>query len=193
MNNEMNAIIVHGSCDEEEYYSDQYPSLSNSHWLPWMQKQLLIMGIPTQTPEIELAFKPVYDLWKQHFERYPINEGSILIGHSCGGGFLVRWLSEKKVKVNKLILVAPWLDPERRRTTNFFDFTIDRDLQERVNEIHILISDDEVVSGVKESVDILSQAFTKLKMHRFSNMGHFTYTSMGTEKFPELLKLAMGS
>lgn len=28
------AIIIHGACDKEEYFSDKYPSLSNSHWLP---------------------------------------------------------------------------------------------------------------------------------------------------------------
>ena len=59
------AILIHGTCDEEEYFSDLYPSLSNSHWFPWLQKQLLIKGIFTQTPEMPDAYKPDYEKWKK--------------------------------------------------------------------------------------------------------------------------------
>ena len=105
-----NAIIIHGTCDEDEYFSDKYPSLSNSHWFPWLQKQLLINNIFTQTPEMPEAHKPDYDKWKKEFEKFDVNSETILVGHSCGGGFLIRWLSENKIKIKKLILVAPWLD-----------------------------------------------------------------------------------
>ncbi len=118
-----NAIIIHGTCDEEEYFSDAYPSLSNSHWFPWLQKQLLIKSIFTQTPEMPEAYKPDYEKWKHEFERFSVDKETILIGHSCGGGFLIRWLSENKVEIDKLILVAPWLDPRNRRTTNFQNYS----------------------------------------------------------------------
>ena len=114
------AILLHGSCDKEEYYSDEYPSLSNSHWFPWLQKQLLIRDIPTQTPELPGAYEPVYEEWKKEFERHDITENTILVGHSCGGGFLVRWLSENNIKVDTVVLVAPWIDPENKRTSSFF-------------------------------------------------------------------------
>ena len=107
------ALIIHGTCDEEEFYSDIYPSLSNSHWSPWMQKQLLMAGYLTQTPEMPVATYPDYGLWKQTLERHPISEDSILIGHSCGGGFLLRYLSENKIRTKRTILVAPWLDPDK--------------------------------------------------------------------------------
>lgn len=32
---------------------------------------------------------------------------------SCGAGFLLRWLSENSVRIAKLILVIPWLDPNK--------------------------------------------------------------------------------
>lgn len=91
-----NAILLHGACDKEEYFDDQYPSLSNSHWFPWLQKQLLINGVLAQTPEMPDAYAPNYDKWKSEFERMEINENTVLVGHSCGGGFLVRWLSWNK-------------------------------------------------------------------------------------------------
>ena len=63
------AILIHGTCDEEEYFSDLYPSLSNSHWFPWLQKQLLIKGIFTQTPEMPDAYKPDYEKWIDALEK----------------------------------------------------------------------------------------------------------------------------
>ena len=82
-----NAILLHGSCDKEEYFDDKYPSLSNSHWFPWLQKQLLINGIPAQTPEIYDAYVPNYSIWKKEFERFDVGAQTTLVGHSCGGAF----------------------------------------------------------------------------------------------------------
>jgi hypothetical protein len=55
-----NAIILHGTCSKEEYYDPEHPSLSNSHWFPWLQKQLLRKDISAQTPEIPNAWRPTY-------------------------------------------------------------------------------------------------------------------------------------
>lgn len=185
------AVLLHGTCDKEEYFSDEYPSLSNSHWLPWLQKQLLTKGVFTQTPEIPEAYNPQYDLWKREFERFPINEETTLVGHSCGGGFLVRWLTENKVKVGKLVLVAPWLDPERAKTTDFFEFEVDPQLIERVNELHLLVSADDD-SDIHQSVEIIIKALPALRLHKFTGLGHFTYGQMKTDKFPELLDILVG-
>lgn len=183
-----NAIILHGTCDKEEYYDDKYPSLSNSHWFPWLQKQLLIRNIFTQTPEVPEAFNPQYVLWKKEFEKYTIDKDSVLVGHSCGGGFLIRWLSENKIEIKKLILVAPWLDPERSKTIDFFDFKIDSDIANRVPEVHLLVSDDDD-SDIHQSVSTIATSLPSVKVHKFTGMGHFTYGQMKTEKFPELLQL----
>lgn len=187
-----NAILLHGTPDKEEYFSDKYPSSSNSHWFPWLQKQLLIKGIVTQTPEIPDAYKPEYEKWKKEFERFDVGRNTILVGHSCGGGFLIRWLTENKVKADKLILVAPWLDPDRRKTTDFFEFTIDSGIANRANEIHILVSEDDN-KEILESVKMIRKVLTKAKLHSFKNMGHFTYEEMKTDKFPELLEIILGN
>ncbi|MFH2019500.1 MAG: alpha/beta hydrolase [bacterium] len=187
-----NAIILHGTCDKVEYFSDKFPSLSNAHWFPWLQKQLLIKGIFTQTPEIPEAFNPQYDLWRKEFERYSLDRETILVGHSCGGGFLIRWLTENKVDVNKLILVSPWLDPERLKTTDFFDFKIDPSFLDRINEIHLLVSTDDD-SDIHQSVSIITSALPDIIVHKFTGMGHFTFGQMQTEKFPELLQIIIGN
>lgn len=181
------ALLIHGTCDAEEYFSDEYPSLSNSHWFPWLQKQLLIKNIFTQTPEMPDAFKPDYEKWKSEFERYSIDDDTVLVGHSCGGGFLIRWLSENKVKVKKLILVAPWLDPNRSKTDTFFDFAINPSISERM-DTHIFISNDDD-KDIQVSVSKIKDALPGVKRHDFQGMGHFTYEKMKTDKFPELLNV----
>lgn len=185
-----NAIIIHGTCSKKEYFSDSYPSLSNSHWLPWLQKQLLINNIFTQTPEMPNAYLPDYEKWKNEFERFNVNGNSILIGHSCGGGFLIRYLSENKVSIDKLVLVAPWLDPAREKTTDFFDFTIDFNIVNRIKEIHLLISSDDD-KDILDSVEIIKNNISDIKIHQFSDLGHFCYSDMKTDKFPELLSLIL--
>jgi len=183
-----NAIIIHGTCDKDEYFSDKYPSLSNSHWLPWLQKQLLIKNIFTQTPEMPDAYEPNYEKWCHEFEKFDINEETILIGHSCGGGFLIRWMSENSIKINKLILVAPWLDPKKERTTDFFNFEIDSNLKDKVGEIHLLISNDDD-EDILDSVNIINSKISNISNHEFTNHGHFTYSHMKTNEFPELLNI----
>lgn len=186
-----NAIIVHGSAEKEEFFSDRFPSLSNSHWIPWLQKQLIINGVLTQTPEMSVNLKPDYSEWKKEFEKFPVNEETLLVGFSCGGGFLLRWLSENQIKVGKLILVAPWLDPSRRETDTFFDFTLDFEIQNRISKIHLLVSEDDDTEGIKESVEKIRSVLPQVELHRFKDKGHFTFEDMKTEKFPELLEIVL--
>lgn len=186
----MNAIILHGMPDpgNEEYYNPEFPSASNSHWIPWLQKQLMIKDISTQTPEMPQSWKPDYEIWKKEFERYDVTPETILIGHSCGGGFIVRWLSEHAdVRVNSVLLVAPWLDPERRDTTDFFDFEIDPALSSRTKQLTIYGSDNDM-EDVKKSISVLRETLQQINYREFQNYGHFTKGDMGTEQFPELLE-----
>jgi len=184
-----NAIILHGMGLKEEYYSLEYPSGSNSHWFPWLQKNLLVEDILAVTPEMPHNYAPDYQVWSREFERYDITPETILVGHSCGGGFLIRWLSEHSdVKVGKVVLVAPWLDPAREDTTDFFDFEIDTDLVTRTKGITIFESDNDEVHGVAPSVELIREKISGTKHVIIKNHGHFCLSEMGTEEFPELLE-----
>jgi predicted alpha/beta hydrolase family esterase len=185
------ALILHGTPEREEYFNPDLPATSNSHWIPWLQKQLLIEGIPTQTPEMPHAWNPQYPIWKKEFERYDLDESSILVGHSCGGGFLTRWLTEHpQVRVDKIVLVAPWVDPFRRKTTDFYDFEIDPSLANRANNLTIFHSDDDM-EEVQESVRRLRRIISGAKYREFHKYGHFCFETMNTSAFPELLELVL--
>ena len=183
-----NAIIVHGMPDKSECDDPNIPSSSNDHWFPWLQKQLIVRGIAAHTPEIPHPYNPNYDVWKHEFERYEITPETILVGHSCGGGFLIRWLSEhQSVKVGKVLLVAPWLDPDREATTDFFEFKIDAQLADRTERLTIFNSDNDFDS-IHKSVQTLRGTIIGSEYREFHQYGHFCKEDLKSDEFPELLE-----
>ncbi len=181
------AIILHGMPDEEDYYRADGDSESNCHWLPWIQKQLILNDILAQTPELPKPFEPNYDDWCNTFNQYELESETILIGHSCGGGFLLKWLSENDIKVGKVVLVAPWIDPEKETAPEFFDFHIDPNTLSKVSKLTIMYSLDDY-PDVVESVNLIREVLPNADYLEFEDKQHFTYKDMGTREFPELLE-----
>lgn len=181
------AIILHGLCDEEEYFNDKRP-MSEKHWIPWLKSQLALNEIDPVSPDLPTPYKPDYKEWMAVFEQYSLDEDTILVGHSCGGGFLVRWLSENKVRVGKVALVAPWIDKtDPRPVPGFFDFKIDPDLISRTDGVTLFISTDDEPEEIR-TADELKNTLPSIKVEQFSDRGHFTEGDMGTKEFPELLQ-----
>lgn len=179
------AIILHGMPSKKGYYNPTRNAQSNEHWLPWLQHELLIRDILAQTPELPKPYEPNYADWLDVFRRFSPDRGTILVGHSCGGGFLVRWLSENDVKVGKVVLVAPWMDPENE-TKGFFDFTVDPNIVDKTAGLTVFYSDDDF-EGVLITVDKLKKETKNVKFVEFHGYEHFTYNDMKTREFPELL------
>lgn len=183
-----NAILLHGTCGKEEYYSMDYPSASNSHWIPWLQKQLLMKDVYAITPEMFQSFDPDYTVRKREFEKNDITEETLLVGHSCGGGFLIRWLSENSNRsVWKVILVAPRLDPNGIKWNDFFDFIVDPLLASRTQWVVVFSSSNDS-DDIKSSISIIKKLVSDISITEFTKYGHFTETDLWTVKFPELLK-----
>ncbi len=181
------AIIIHGMPDKEEYYDVNRPASSNCHWLPWLQKQLALKDILAQTPEMPVPYNPEYNAWKNTLEQFPLNEETILVGHSCGAGLIVRYLSENNIKVGKVVLVAPWLDPETYLNTGMFKFEIDPSIVSKTKSITVFASSNDM-GEVQESVRIIKEKVKDLKIVEFKDYGHFCFGDMGTNEFPELLE-----
>ena len=191
-----NAILVHGWADKQEFYNPKYPTASNSHWFPWLTKQLMIKDIYTVAPEMPKGYYPEYEIWKNEFERFDINKETLLVGHSCGGGFLVRWLTENSErKVGKVVLVAPWMGihfNEEPFDDSFFSFEIRRDIAQQTTGLYIFNSTDDM-EVVQQSVKILRNQVDNVQYREFTGKGHFTLSSLGTEEFPELLEELLSS
>lgn len=185
-----NAILVPGRPDKKEYYDPAIPTNSNNHWFPWLTKQLMMKDILTVSIEVPKPWQPRYKLWKKEFERFEIGPETILVGHSCGGGFLLRWLSENKdKKVGKVVLVAPWINPRNNPisdTADFFEFDIDPDFVSRTAGVTIFNSDNDHES-IQETVDLVRDKVKDLGYKEFHDSGHFCDDPKMTE-FPELFE-----
>lgn len=180
------ALILHGCCDAEEYLEMDFPSPSNAHWLPWLQQKFLRAGVLCQTPEMPKPYEPQYADWVKCFAQFVVNDQTTIVGHSAGCGFILKWLHENPgVHLEKLVLVAPWFDPSRRRGS-FVAFALSPELQGRVGQIHVFYSTDEEVEGVRETKDQILQTYPKARLHQFTDKGHFCIGEIGTEKFEEL-------
>lgn len=176
---------------KKTYYDPKKEAQSNEHWIPWLQRQLNLHDILTQTPEWPRPYEPNYRDWLEVFEQFLVDKDTTLIGHSCGGGFLVRWLSENEVNVGKVILVAPWLDPEGELSENdFFKFKIDPNIAKKTKGIVIFGSNDDE-KCIQESIKTLIYKIDNVNYKEFNGYGHFVFSDMKTREFPKLLESAM--
>lgn len=163
----------------------------DKHWIPWTKRQLIAKGIKTETPLMPNPWEPVYEAFKKEFEKYQVSKDTILIGHSCGCSFLVRWLGDSKQEVKKLILVAPWKihRGENKFKKTFYEFPIDHSIRSRVGKIVMFTANDEEEDGklgLKMFHDVLGGEVVEL-----TGKGHYVMEDMGTEEFPELIQAAV--
>jgi len=180
------AYILHGVCDEHEYFGMDFPSPSNAHWLPWLQQKFLRSGTVCQCLEMPTPYKPDYAAWKRVWQHAQLADDSVVVGHSAGCGFILKWLSgNPEARLAKLALVAPWMDP-RGVMGEFLTFDLDAGLQDRIGEIHVFFADNEHVVGVAETKDAILTTFPKASLHCLPAHGHFCLGDMGTVEFPEL-------
>lgn len=181
-----NAIILHGQPSKEEYYDPTMPSMSNAHWIPWLQGQLLKKDIMAATPEVPNAFKPEWDLWVEEVERFDISPDTMIVGHSRGGDFWLRYLSEHRdMYVGKVVLVAPSLGYLTKNDNYFGKFALDQNIVERTKGITLFHSDNDgenMLNTAKELQDKI-KGLKSIEFH----LEHFTVGSMKTTEFSELL------
>ena len=185
-----NCIIVHGSHYSKEEALKKPNNLK--HWIPWLKKQLEKLDISTSAELYPKNWKPNYNEWKKVFEKNELNENTILVGHSAGSTFILRWLAENKKKVNKVILVAPTIikSNDLKRLNPLKDFNYNFSLKNYFNQLTIFYSDNDY----KNIIESAKEIHTKLggDIIHLKGKGHFCLSDLGTEKFPELLNQIQG-
>lgn len=127
-----------------------------------------------------------YEEWKIWFEKYLpyIKEGVILAGHSLGGSFLAKYLSEehfpKKITATFLVAAPYSMDGDR----NLLDFAPPVSLElfaKQGGEIFLYQSSDDRVVPFSELAKYQS-ALPTAHARTFPDRGHFNQ-----ETFPELM------
>jgi len=176
-----NIIILHGCPPSEQMITPK-----ENRWMNWLESKLKEKSYTATAPDIPVSWNPTYSDWKKTFEHFQVTKNTLLVGHSCGGAFLVRWLLETKKKVKKLILVAPAKIPEFENDTrkDLYEFDLPKDGEYIADEIVIFTSND--FPHHMKSLEIYKESL-KPKLRILENKFHFLYFQMKTNEFPELL------
>ena len=158
-------------------------------WKYWLQ---FIMekdhDIITQIPYFPHAHALLmkYDEWEKVMDFQDINADTVLIGHSAGGGFVLKYLAKHpELKIRQAILVAPWIDAANEQPFGFYKgFDLSDDVVKQTTKgIDIMISDDDM-PDILDSFDKIKQKMSNIRIHEFSGRGHFLTTEL-----PEILDI----
>lgn len=130
-----------------------------------------------------------YEEWKIWFERYLalVHDGVVLVGHSLGGYFLLKYLSENGllVRARALMLVAAPSGPDDFGGEDGGDFSFDHaklgNVAAQMEAIHIFHSTDDPVVPYSHA-ETLKAGLPEASLHTFSDRGHFL-----DQTFPELI------
>lgn len=181
------AVILHGKPSRERYENPREPKPHEANWLPWLGKKLASEGIATAIPALPKPYFPIYADWKKVFEKHSVDQDTALIGHSAGAEFILRWLSETGAAVERVALVAPYHDFQRKYG-EFSEYSIDKTIMQRVGRMTVINSLDDD-QPIQDNVKRLAETLPEANLITLNGFGHFRIGhNMVTEEFPELLE-----
>lgn len=185
-------IVIHGGMafeTEQEYLASLVPmeiSLEPSvpGWKPNLV-EALGAGVEVIRPTMPCKRWARYEGWKIWFEKYipHLHDGVVLVGHSLGGLFLVKYLSENRmpVQIGALVLVAAVFAQEGERSVPTFNLSGDFELlTDQVSSITLYHSRDDQVVSYDDAGRFL-QVLPGATLKTFEDRGHFN-----GERLPEL-------
>jgi pimeloyl-ACP methyl ester carboxylesterase len=184
----MNIVLCHGVMGPEEDWNIRAYNQTKK-WKDWLQFYTEFEhDVITQKPYFPHAHVLLmkYDEWEKIMDHQDINSDTVLVGHSAGGGFVLKYLAlHPELRVRQVVLVAPWIDVEGFQPFGFYcGFDLDDSIVARAGQgIDVMISDDDF-SYITDSVDKIVENMPSARIHRFTGRGHFT----GTE-LPEIMQI----
>src|SRR3989344_1392923 len=140
-------------------------------------------------PKMPNKWNAKYEEWKIWFEKLLpfIRDGVILIGHSLGGTFLAKYLSENKFPVNikaSFLVCAPFDDADADYKLHDFSFSNNlKLLEERGGKIYIFHSKDDSVVPFTD-FEKYRRALPNAEAIELDGCNHFEQ-----DAFPELISL----
>lgn len=199
MQNKTQIIHIHGgdSFDtDEEYFSalrmreyDPYaPEVQK--WRSWIKES--VAGTHDYiAPQMPNALNARYEAWAIWFEKLIpfLHDEVILIGHSLGGGFLLRYLTENKlpVSIKQLHLVAPAVDGLNFPGVGGFKINLTDwpGFKNDIKAVHLWHSSDDTLVPIHHSQRFVEKSPSAI-LHIFTDRNHFLQPT-----FPELLGVMM--
>ena len=189
-------IIIHGGNTFDTYkqyisflksFEIDFEKMTSKEWKDNLEKELG-REFEVVLPRMPNAFNAKYLEWKIWFGKMiPFFENKVvLIGHSLGGIFLAKYLSENKFpkKILATFLVAAPYD-DKNSDDSLADFILKKDLSLSQNQSEKLFiyqsQDDDVVPFA--DFEKYKKALPDANFREFNNKGHFRQ-----KNFPEIVQ-----
>jgi len=184
----MNLVFCHGVMDPEYDWNNREFNPTKG-WKYWLQFQIekdrdVIMQMP-QFPHAHVNLMK-YDEWEHIMNHQEITPDTVLIGHSAGGGFVLKYMAtHPELRVRQIVLVAPYLDTENFQPFGFYrGFELSNDIVKRAKlGADIMISNDDDFY-ILNSFEKIAKNMPDIRIHKFTGRGHFV-----CEKLPEILDI----
>ena len=189
-------VVIHGGDTFSTYkeyisflknYKIDFGRLKKRGWKEGLSEKLG-RGFEVLAPKMPNARNARYFEWKIWFRKFlpHIRNRVVLVGHSLGGIFLAKYLSENRFpkKIKGVFLVAAPHD-DKDSDHSLADFVLPRNLkrlEKQSGRIFIYHSKDDPIvpfTDFKKYVKALARA----RAAAFKNRGHFAQ-----EEFPEIVK-----
>jgi len=180
----MNFFIIHG------VYANP-----DSNWFPWLKKELEAQGYEVIVPKFPTPLDQSLESWFRVFSQYEnkVNEETVLIGHSLGAAFVLKYLEKANKKIKAGFLVAGFHKllgshyDEINKT--FVDKEFDWDkIKNNCGKFFVIASDNDAYISLDISKVLANNLNAELKI--IHNGGHLNKKA-GYDKFPELLNLIL--
>ena len=187
-------LIIHGGDTfetEEAYFKflrdyqidiNRYTS-DKDDWKKWLREELPDHEVilPTMPNKTNARFEE-WKLWMDKLTPY-MNNDIILIGHSLGGSFLAKYLSENKLpkKIKAVFLVSAVYDKDSEGYS-LLSFSLPEKLDLQSDAVYLYHSKDDPVVPFS-ALEKYKQALPKANIRVFEDRQH-----INQEKFPELLE-----
>ncbi|MEK7151420.1 MAG: alpha/beta hydrolase [Patescibacteria group bacterium] len=187
-------VIIHGGDTfgtYEEYLNflrnfeidiERYKT-SKDDWKKWLRDELG-GDYEVITPVMPNKTNAIYEEWKLWMDKIvpALNDGVILIGHSMGGSFLAKYLSENKFpkKIGGVFLVSAMFDYDDDGNS-LHSFSLPDNLDLQTEHIYLYHSEDDRVVPFK-SLENFKNKLPSAVVRIFTDRGH-----INQETFPELI------
>ena len=190
-------VFIHGG-DSFDTDAEFYDFVKSLDYNPYAQerkkwrddiKEALMETHECIMPRFPNAMNADYIAWSIWFEKVIpyLRDDVILVGHSMGGGFLLRYLSENSVPITiaQLHLAAGVIDDVECPGVGDFGIKIGTwsGFMSNIEAVHLWHSNDDDCVPVHHS-ERLAEKCPKAITHYFIDRGHFLQS-----EFPELLSV----
>ena len=140
--------------------------------------EVIFPAMPNKTnaqyPEWKIWFEKIVDL---------LNDDLILIGHSLGGSFLIKYLSENKLtkKTTAVFLVSAVYDSDGDGN-GLVSFSLPSEFDLQTDKVFLYHSKDDPIVPLT-ALEKIQSRLPSVKARIFENRGHFNQ-----EEFPEIVE-----